>query len=257
MATPENLNKIDEFVKNSVKDFQPPFDASHWDEFEKTLNSKPKGTAFGRIKFSLNTLIAVVSISALALTGWYFATTPKTDTNKEQNTNALNVNTFKQEEVVKTNPVVNTDNTIVPENNTAQNTETNVVVNTPLNVNSNNVNSNIGVVNNTNNNTNTTQNISNGSNNKTNVNSVKGPTPIYGDMIDPKTGIVKKTKDDPALNEKALDKLLNNDLGLYTKNDKGEYVINKDSLQKIFDLIEQKSKDSAGVQLPSESNIPK
>jgi hypothetical protein len=61
-------NRLDEFVKKSLENYQVPFNEAHWNEFESKLNTQPSVNPFGKWNFSLNTIIGgVIVLSAAAI----------------------------------------------------------------------------------------------------------------------------------------------------------------------------------------------
>lgn len=59
--------KLDEAVKNALKDFEPPYDSNDWSRMENMLNVAPKQTQFNW-KYSLNIIIGIAILAGGYLT---------------------------------------------------------------------------------------------------------------------------------------------------------------------------------------------
>jgi hypothetical protein len=79
-------NKLDEFVKQSLENYQVPYNEAHWNEFESKLNAQPGSNPFSKFNFSLNTIIGgIVILSASAFI--YAMSTNASSVNKDASQN--------------------------------------------------------------------------------------------------------------------------------------------------------------------------
>src|ERR1043166_3564354 len=108
-------NRLDEFVKQSLENYQVPFNEAHWKEFESKLGSQPRVNPFTQWKFSLNTIIGgVVILSAAAL---IYAVSSTNYSSPVTNTSVTsNKNTPVPSDKKVTVPVVSTNTTTANNN---------------------------------------------------------------------------------------------------------------------------------------------
>jgi hypothetical protein len=87
-------NRLDEFVKQSLENYQVPFNEAHWNEFESKLGSQPRVNPFRKWNFSLNTIIGgMIILSAAAFIYAMTGGKPETKDAVTGNKNTVTINT--------------------------------------------------------------------------------------------------------------------------------------------------------------------
>ena len=272
-------NKLDNFVRESLKDHEVPFNEAHWHEFEGKLDALPRVSATGKWRYSLNIFIGLIiagSASAFIYSSVSPSSAPSLQSNKQASSsvsdNAITKNQVaiqKKENNVSVSsnaqtanaPVVNPSSdktysifTSADISNSPSENNSNSNANTSNAVQNNNAyGSNNNVTNTDPNHTTVAGNVApqkdaageniDGSDIQKQIDLAKGADKeryIFPDMMDKMNGPVYPTKESDTIKQKA-DKDID---GFYLNNPNGK--ANADSVKSFFDQKHKKA-DSTGI----------
>lgn len=74
-------NQLDEFVKETLKNHEVPFNEAHWNEFESKLTTKPRINMANNWRFSLNVFIGLIVAGTASAFIYYTVTSPSNNNN--------------------------------------------------------------------------------------------------------------------------------------------------------------------------------
>src|ERR1051325_400489 len=269
-------NRLDEFIKETMKNYEVPYNEAHWQEFESQLNAQPRSVSSFNWKFSLNTILIIAAagvVSAFVYASVSHSSNNRPDDPVQQNTS-----------VTKTIPV---NNTVQPnENKDAVSTnEQDVVTNNP-NTNNNSVFTSSDLSNADNNsqdvrsddntknnpyafNGGNTYSSNDGANKNANPDASIDPKelqkqlsegkkdqngmPLYfPDMIDKRKGFIYATKESDTIKEKAEKNNLNSPF--FTTDPTGNPVLNTEALKNFLNSTKNKGADSGSMNSQDKNN---
>lgn len=192
MINEQKNNKLDETIKQSLSDYEAPFDANDWAKMESTLDAAPKASTF-KWSYVIGTFVALAVLSGgyLVYNNWNsFKTNTPTTTQPIENTTPPAVTTtppIVPPTVTKTEPVPQTKiETPVVVDETANKTK---VSNTEKTLKEENVLTEKAKK------KKTKDDIQKDNESNKQQIIIMGNEPIFGDMLDSSKGIIRVTKE--------------------------------------------------------------
>jgi len=108
-------NPLDEFVKETLKNHEVPFNEAHWNEFESKLNAKPRVSMNTNWRFSLNIFIGLIvagSASAFIYN--------KVSSSSNLNTTTPTVSKAPVQNSVENKTITKNSTSVIDENNSSK-----------------------------------------------------------------------------------------------------------------------------------------
>src|SRR5437868_6488961 len=86
-------NQLDDFIKDTLKNHEVPFNEAHWNEFESKLSTKPRVNIINKWRYSLNIFIGLIAVGSASAFIYNKVTSPS---------HVNNTNTISKTEIQKT-----------------------------------------------------------------------------------------------------------------------------------------------------------
>jgi hypothetical protein len=268
-------NRLDEFIKETMKNYEVPYNEAHWQEFESQLNAQPRNVSSFNWKFSLNTILIITAagiVSAFVYASVSHSSDKKQDDAVQQNTLTKNIpvnNTVQPNE--NKDAVTNGEQDVVTNNTSGNNNS--VFTSSDLSSAGNNsadVQSNDNSKSNTYSLTGGSNYSSYGGFNKnTNPDASIDPKelqkqlsegekdkngmPLYfPDMIDKRKGFIYPTKESDTIKEKAEKNNLNSPF--FTTDPTGNPVLNTEALKNFLNSTKGKGQEQGNADQQEKKN---
>jgi hypothetical protein len=94
-------NQLDEFLKETLKNHEVPFNEAHWNEFESKLTTRPRVSVSNNWRFSLNIFIGLVVAGSASAFIYNKVTSPSAANTKPTVSKTENQNTIDQKSITK------------------------------------------------------------------------------------------------------------------------------------------------------------
>ncbi|MEW6468828.1 MAG: hypothetical protein AB1458_07890 [Bacteroidota bacterium] len=105
MTNNENT-RLDQFVKDSLNSYEQPYNEADWADMEKRLDGRPPTGSFRKWSFSMNTIIGLVAVGAVAF-GTIYVFSGSSTAGTDKNTHEL-TQPVKNQQPVSHSPVIST-----------------------------------------------------------------------------------------------------------------------------------------------------